>query len=245
MKKKIILLTQWLFISGWGYAQNGFTGINTKTPQANLHINGSLQVTNQVISSGTAGTVGQVLKSNGPGQPPTWKRALEPHGTDGTLIAVDRDFMVATEFIVLMSADYTWQLSTGTIIPIGNLTTEITDNENRFFGTATTNSSTVAEEGEYLITMNMQLETAFNDNPTIGLYDEFQGAWLCRVNDNYNVTNTGNTGTRGQTYTLMSSVELFPGRLYSFRLGGQSNVTIKKGGTGTQAMSQISLKRLK
>ncbi len=245
MKEKIILIALCMSVSGLGYAQTGFTGINTKTPQANLHINGSLQVTNQVISASTAGTVGQVLKSNGPGQPPTWQRALEPHGTNGTLIAVDRDFMVATEFIVLMSADYTWQVSTGTVSPIGNLTTEITDNENRFTGTSTTNSFTIAEEGEYLITMNLQLETVLNDNPTIGLYDEFQGAWLTRVNDNFNVANTGAAGTRLQTYTLMSSVELFPGRLYSFRVGGQSNVTIKKGGTGTQAMSQISLKRLK
>jgi len=56
---------------------NGSTGIGTATPQKRLHVNGNLQVTNEInvggnaTTPGTAGISGQFLKSNGPGAAPT------------------------------------------------------------------------------------------------------------------------------------------------------------------------------
>lgn len=54
-------------------------GINTSTPQKTFHVNGSLQVTNELnvggnaTSQGSAGTLVQVLTSNGVSNSPEWK----------------------------------------------------------------------------------------------------------------------------------------------------------------------------
>ena len=59
-------------------------GVNTATPQRTLHVNGPLQVTNEInvggtaSTAGSAGTAGQVLKSNGPGAAPSWQEAISP-----------------------------------------------------------------------------------------------------------------------------------------------------------------------
>ncbi|WP_080779928.1 hypothetical protein [Chryseobacterium phocaeense] len=58
--------------------QTGDTGVGTMTPQRKLHINGGLQVTNELnvggsgTLAGTAGIAGQVLTSRGPGTAPQW-----------------------------------------------------------------------------------------------------------------------------------------------------------------------------
>lgn len=50
------------------YAQ---VGVNTSTPQKSLHVNGSLQITNEfnvggnATTAGSSGNVGQILTSNG------------------------------------------------------------------------------------------------------------------------------------------------------------------------------------
>ncbi|WP_333662543.1 hypothetical protein [Chishuiella changwenlii] len=74
MKKNILL---WgLFFSPLSYGQ---VGINTDSPQKDLHVNGSLQLTNELNVGGTAsiagnsGTPGQVLVSQGANVPPEWK----------------------------------------------------------------------------------------------------------------------------------------------------------------------------
>lgn len=54
-------------------------GINTPTPQKSLHVNGALQVTNELnvggnaSTAGSAGTSGQVLVSNGTNAAPSWQ----------------------------------------------------------------------------------------------------------------------------------------------------------------------------
>lgn len=49
-------------------------GIGTKTPQKTLHVNGAFQLTHELNVGGndSAGTVGQILSSNGPGASPSW-----------------------------------------------------------------------------------------------------------------------------------------------------------------------------
>lgn len=65
----------------------GDVGIGTQTPQKKLHVNGALQVTNELNVGGTtntagsAGTTGQILTSSGAGAAPTWKTLNTSSGT--------------------------------------------------------------------------------------------------------------------------------------------------------------------
>ncbi|WP_048502105.1 hypothetical protein [Chryseobacterium sp. BLS98] len=65
----------------------GNVGIGTQTPQKLLHVNGALQVTNEInvggnaTTAGSAGTTGQILTSNGAGAAPTWKTLNTSSGT--------------------------------------------------------------------------------------------------------------------------------------------------------------------
>lgn len=75
---------------------NGNVGIGTSTPQKLLHINGSMQLTNELnvggnaTTAGSAGTTGQVLTSGGAGAAPTWQTpsaasSVNIYNSDGTL----------------------------------------------------------------------------------------------------------------------------------------------------------------
>lgn len=65
----------------------GNAGIGTQTPQKLLHVNGALQVTNELnvggdgSTAGNAGTSGQVLTSGGTGSAPVWKTLNTVSGT--------------------------------------------------------------------------------------------------------------------------------------------------------------------
>ncbi|NIF04949.1 hypothetical protein F3J23_05795 [Chryseobacterium sp. Tr-659] len=76
--------------------QNDRIGIGTSTPQKTQHVNGSLQITNELnvggdaATAGSAGTAGQILSSGGPGAAPVWINAPVANSTniynaDGTL----------------------------------------------------------------------------------------------------------------------------------------------------------------
>lgn len=66
------------------YAQ---VGIQTSTPQKALHVNGSLQVVNEInvggnaSTAGSAGTTGQILTSNGAAAAPSWQTLNTISGT--------------------------------------------------------------------------------------------------------------------------------------------------------------------
>lgn len=57
----------------------GNVGVGTITPQKKMHVNGSLQITDELnvggnaTTAGSAGTTGQVLVSNGSGSAPSWQ----------------------------------------------------------------------------------------------------------------------------------------------------------------------------
>lgn len=65
----------------------GNVGVATQTPQKTLHVNGSLQVVNELNvggntnTAGSAGTTGQILTSSGAGAAPTWKTLNTSSGT--------------------------------------------------------------------------------------------------------------------------------------------------------------------
>ncbi|MDO4763446.1 MAG: hypothetical protein Q4A00_03600 [Flavobacteriaceae bacterium] len=82
MKKQILLA--FILLWGSGFAQN--VGINTKTPKANLHINGNLQITKSLFlgdntlasePKATEGKDGYFLMSRGEGKSPEWKKIEE------------------------------------------------------------------------------------------------------------------------------------------------------------------------
>ncbi|UZT99414.1 hypothetical protein ODZ84_07580 [Chryseobacterium fluminis] len=66
---------------------NAQVGVNTPTPQKTLHVNGSLQVTNEInvggtaSAAGSAGTSGQILVSGGAGAAPAWQTLNTVSGT--------------------------------------------------------------------------------------------------------------------------------------------------------------------
>ncbi|ASK30073.1 hypothetical protein CEY12_08085 [Chryseobacterium sp. T16E-39] len=228
------------------YAQ---VGVNTTTPQKTLHVNGSLQLVNELnvggdgTTAGSAGEAGQVLKSNGPGTAPTWQSLAGAPDATGTVIVVDGKFIVAQEIVVQMTADYTSASSSTIADPIGQLTNEIIDNENTYSGTATTNSFKVSADGVYEVRMNAQLSTSNATTPVIGIWDNGANNWVARVNDDF----TAPTGSL-QTYTLLTSIPMQASKKYSFRVSNTRNVTVKylsSGNTGSGPVTQMSLKRLK
>lgn len=75
MKNKLLFFFCAFMCSAF-YAQTGF---QTETPQRTVHVNGSLQVTNEINvggnkdTAGSAGTAGQVLTSKGSNTAPEWQ----------------------------------------------------------------------------------------------------------------------------------------------------------------------------
>lgn len=242
MKKNLLLA---LFLPIFYYSQ---VGVNTSTPQKTFHVNGSLQVVNELNVGGTSstpgssGNLGQVLKSNGAGAPPSWQNLAGVPSSTGTVIVVNGQFLVAQEIIAQMTADFT-NSGTGTAVTIGNLNNEIVDNENLYTASATTNSFKVSADGVYQITMNGQLSTTNLTSPVIGIWDDTNNNWVARVNDLYTAT----TGSL-QTYTLLTSITMLASNTYSFRIANTASITIKNlssGSTGSGPITQMSLKRLK
>lgn len=253
--KRYIYLIFALFSIG-AYAQ---VGINTATPRKTLHVNGSLQVTNEInvggnaTTAGSAGTAGQVLVSKGAGVAPAWQTfaiPTTPSLATGTVISVNGVIMIAQEITALMSADavLTGQ-TTGAPHVITNITNEIIDNENTFTSTATTNSFKVSTDGVYQIIMNMQLDlTTRGTSPSVGVWNDTDANWIASVSDMFGPVGTIGSAVVGkQTYTLITSATLLASKTYSFRASNTADFTIKAistGSSGSGPVSFVSIKRL-
>ena len=64
----------------------GNVGINTTNPQSTLDVNGDINIENKLLLNNTAGTVGQVITSGGPGSPAIW--ANTAYGTSDRFLFV-------------------------------------------------------------------------------------------------------------------------------------------------------------
>ncbi len=51
----------------------GYVGIGTTSPAEKLDVNGNVKFSGALMPNGSAGTSGQILTSQGPGQPPVWQ----------------------------------------------------------------------------------------------------------------------------------------------------------------------------
>lgn len=245
MKKNLILGV--VLLPVLAYSQ---VGINTATPQKRLHVNGSLQITNELNvggdarTAGSSGTAGQVLKSNGPGAAPTWENLAGVPNATGTVIVVNGQFIVAQEIVVQLTADYTVPAIANATFFIGNLTNEIIDNENRYFGNASGNSFTIPADGVYQVTINAQLSTDNGTIPVVGIWNDTTNNWVARVNDYFSAPTGGL-----QTYTLLTSIPMVASSTYSFRIAPNGAATtikyLSSGSTGSGPVTQMSLKRLR
>lgn len=234
------------------YAQTQ-TGVNTKTPQKTLHVNGSLQIVNELniggngTTVGSAGTAGQVLTSNGPGVAPSWQTLMLPTSpvlATGTVIAVNGEVMIASEVSVLMTADATLGAQAANAVPhqITNLTNEVIDNESTFTGSAAGNSFTVSKSGTYQVVMNVLMTTTTSTNPIIGVWNNTDGVWQALISEMYSAP------SGRQSFTLMTATELNSTKTYSFRATNTASTTIiafSSGSSGSGPVTYVSVKRLK
>lgn len=243
MKKVIIGI---LLYSSLLHAQ---LGVGTPTPQETLHVNGTLQVTDGIYlggnanTKGSAGEWGQVLKSNGPNEAPSWGDEVIVPEIGGTVIIVDGIFTVAQDITVQMSADFTNGATKGIPVLIGNLTNVIIDNNNSYVGSRTSNSFKVKVDGIYQIKMNLQIATNRGSSPVIGVWDNTTEKWVARVNDYFDLP-----WEEFQTYTLIAAIPLSTTHNYSFKAANDASFTIRhlsSGETGAGPVSQVSVKRLK
>jgi hypothetical protein len=126
---------------------NSFVGIGVASPSEKLDIFGNLKFSNALMPAGNAGTVGQILRSSGPGVAPTWG-SLDANNTpniytnNGTIGA--GRFINVTDFVnidtnTLYVNGLTNRIGIGTNIPAHIL--HVVGTAGLSTGTAWTNTS--------------------------------------------------------------------------------------------------------
>lgn len=244
---KYILILMLLVCVFPNYAQ---TGVDTKTPQKTLHVNGSLQVTAEVnvggtgTTQGSAGGPGQLLVSNSANQAPSWQTINVPklpNLATGTVIAINGEYMIAQEIAATMTQNSTVVfVTTGPPTAIPHLVNEAIDNHSTFTSSASGNSFTVSANGVYQIMMNFSITARTDTSPVIGVWNNSTNLWVARINDGFYAPTVG--GYR--TYTLITAIALTAGTTYSFRWSNTEESTIRATING-KPINYVSLKRLK
>lgn len=216
---------------------------------ANNNISGAANTSTQTLTiakgtDGNSAVPGYVATAADNSGNVVWKAVPKQNivPTDvGTVISINGELVVAQEITVQMTSDFT--TSASGIIPIGNINNIIIDNKSKFTSNASGNSFSVADDGIYLITINVQFINTGGGNPVIGIRDNNTGQWVARINNN-------TTANDLESVALVTSINMVTGRTYSFGLANVvgGTMTIKaysSGGTGTGPVSFYSLKRLK
>ncbi len=231
---------------------NNNVGIGTNAPSNKLTVSASadpLKLTGLTASSNSADNT-LLIGSDGVVRAGAPIPNIVPSDV-GTVIAVNGQLVVAQEMTLLMTADY--DFAAGAAIAIGNLTNKVVDNQNRYNGTATTNTFTVGVTGSYQIMMNMCLSipSGVNQFPAIGVWCDTDNGWVAKVSNQYYANVLTNPGSRYiQILTLITAINMTAGKTYSFRAGSPASypgtvVAFSPGSTGAGAVSYASLRRLK
>jgi len=69
--KKLLLIATFVVLYAAAYGQRG-VGIGVNPPTEKLHVVGNFRLQGALMPNNNAGTTGQILQSNGPGNSPTW-----------------------------------------------------------------------------------------------------------------------------------------------------------------------------
>lgn len=184
MKKKLYTL---FIIVAFINNFNSQVGINTATPQKSLHVNGSLQITNELntggnaTTSGSSGTAGQVLISQGAGQPPTWVNIENAENSNSP--STQRIAGIATRNLSTLFNANTISLilfNTNRIVPE--------------YITYSNGSFTVNKAGFYSVNLYSELTVA-NDGGTVQLYIRRNNVPIFRSLNNFTggVTSLGDS----------------------------------------------------
>jgi hypothetical protein len=219
---------------------------------ANNNITGAANTSTQTvtIAKGTdnnAAVPGYVATSADAYGNVVWKPVITNNivpSDNGSVMAINGQLLIAQEMTLQMSSDCVIP-NTSTVKQITNITNKILDNKNSFIGTSSGNTFTVAVDGVYQVTINVQVSPSINGLwPVLGIYNNSMGRWIARTDDNIPVS-------AGQlyTYTIITAVDLYASQSYSFS-GASSggSLTLKAysaGTTGTGPVSFFSVKRLR
>ncbi len=70
---------------------DGYVGIGTNNPSEKLDVSGNVKFLGALMPNGNAGTSGQILTSQGPGQPPTWETpaSIPLYGNNATSVELN------------------------------------------------------------------------------------------------------------------------------------------------------------
>jgi len=158
MKTKLLFLIAIVASSVSLFSQ---VGINTTTPQSTLHVNGALQLTNELNVGGTAsttgnaGTTGQILTSKGAGVAPAWS-SIEDNGSISlsTLALKNSTYQPNTTVYTSTYDPNVWNTIVWNTVPkIDN--TKVTYN-------GTTGVFTVVKAGYYQVLASTHLNMSLN-----------------------------------------------------------------------------------
>ena len=160
---------------------------------------------------------------------------------DKSFIYIDGQCIRAQKIEVQMAADFTSAATTGFTVPIGSLNNIIVDNENRYTGTAATNSFKVSEDGIYEISMTVQMSTTYGATPRIGVWDNSAMQWLTSSKESCTTPKN-----KLQTYTLKTAIAMVGAHTYSFRASNKFDFTIKNlNSEDTGSFTEVSVNRIK
>ena len=133
MKKNLIFGVSLLSVMVFGQV-----GIKTDTPQKSLHVNGSLQVTNEfnvggnATTAGSAGSPGQVLISQGAGTPPIWNSLQAVSGQSSlafNIFSTGKSVNGSTSFNAIPGLNYTYTApADGVLLIQANVYTALGEN---------------------------------------------------------------------------------------------------------------------
>lgn len=142
-------------------AVNNRIGIGTATPLKKLHVNGALQLTNELnvggddATAGTAGASGQILKSNGAGAAPAWTTLEDANVVQlSTLALKNSTYQPDTEVYNNTYAAGSWNTV------VWNTTPKI-DNTKLVYNN-TTGLFTVVKAGYYQVLASTHLNMSLN-----------------------------------------------------------------------------------